>query len=491
MQKTVKIMKLSLLILVLFFNQTMFGQDDLTKKQYIKDFKQFQKIIKYINPQIQIRKEVTGYDILAEIEKNKQYVDTCSSLISFAQIIYKCLKANIDLHIYFPDTNFIGEISNREAKIRHLDKTKMHQVSKHTHSLFKSNYIFKLPIKYINGEYYFIKDFTYENKIYKSGNKITTFNGQNIHKYVQQNFVNFYDAPIWDFKNKRYFNETFFITASFFKNKAVTIEIEKDNKKQKVNFKNDSNKVSFNKFNNFYNKRFVKLIEGILYIKMPKMYDKIFFINEILKYNKENIKGVVIDVRGNMGGSDLVWQSVLSCVVAKPFEYQNHVFFLNNKVLKKEFGISAPKISHPQLQNQNFLNFTSKMAIKKSEKSLNYNGTIIVIQDRNIFSGTGNFVRAISQKDNVTVIGQSSGYLLGFEIMPRIFSLKYSNISFTLPTSIDIADSPKLSDIYHSKVDIEIKTSIPYYQNIFSEKTINKIIEDDIFIQKAFEILKQ
>ncbi len=474
-------MKKTILFLIfhsLFFNS--FAQNNLSNIHFQNDFKQFQTIIEKINPQLEIKRSVTNYNILRQIANYQKQIDTCTNIQSFINIIQHCLSANIDNHFYLTDSLIVSEITEREAQRRNFEKMKMIKTCFLSKSLIKRTHKI-LPVKYIDGKYFLINDITQANYLFSSGSEILECNHLQIDTFVKENIDNFINASHWDFDNQKFFNEYFYLTID---DNVHNLLIENE----LLEF---SKNIVYTFENSFYTQKKIESIDNILYIKIPEMSLDSFYINELLKYQTSEIHGVIIDIRGNMGGTDEAWQKILSLILDADFEYIEPIYFRNTKLLKKEFGIKAPIAKNNNFARKYYLDFSQTNKIFKHENSLKYNGKIIVIQDRTIFSGASNFINAISQKENVFIIGQSSGWLLGYTSMPRIFSLKNTHISFVMPISIDIQNTKKISESYRNKIDFEIPLNLEYYQNIYSDKKSNDIIKNDILIQKAIDIISE
>ena len=68
-------------------SMSAFSQDSLTKEQMYEDFDHFCYIMKNANPQLEVRKRVTGVDIMGKIYEKRALIDTISDDRYFFDIL--------------------------------------------------------------------------------------------------------------------------------------------------------------------------------------------------------------------------------------------------------------------------------------------------------------------------------------------------------------------------------------------------------------------
>jgi C-terminal processing protease CtpA/Prc len=204
--------------------------------------------------------------------------------------------------------------------------------------------------------------------------------------------------------------------------------------------------------------------------------------SEIIKQQGNQIEKVVIDVRGNKGGSDIVWQEIISMIINKPIHYQQHLAFRDNELVKKKLTQSGIKYTKDDMDdnplyigNNIFFCLHGEQIIKPSENSLLYDGNIYVIVDDKCFSSTLAFSAVCQNVEQLITVGMPSGYFGGQGVTPLYFMLPNSKLVFRVECSLDInqvnLNNPE--DFYHANVEIPVhmtideKIQVYYYDGEF------------------------
>jgi hypothetical protein len=193
--------------------------------------------------------------------------------------------------------------------------------------------------------------------------------------------------------------------------------------------------------------------DSILFIYIDKMNEDTAFCNKIKEIGKDKkINKVVIDVRGNLGGSDAAWHNVLTAIIKDSLPYHVRLASNNTKMMKKKFNgykyqpNTCGKIEW--LNNKKVMLIDENDYLKSDTNSLNYDGKIYILKDRNTYSAAHSLVNYADQIDKFISIGCPTGQLQGFGIAPFLFQLKYSKFTFRMPCTIDILNCNKAIDVY-------------------------------------------
>ena len=473
-------LKNKFVLFLLLFSTTFsaFAQEPiLTKKQMYKDFDQLVKIIEDCNVQLPVRKAVTGYDNLAEIKKLRTKVDTVSSFES-----YRGLIAEAVLLLKDPHTEVTERFLTGIDKLKKIDTTALKEIKELLNSpekrAEKIRYYFSIyspvPAVLIGEDYYLYGDFLFHNnnkdslKIHLM--KLITYNGQDFQEYVDENF----QGNVWDYEKKRY------VYPYVNLNKDAVFEGEQDGKMYKFNMKdypfvNMGSYISnislegVPKRKDRESDEYIKYFEkdDILYIYLYTMLasdgDSLFLakIKEIGREKK--INKVVIDVRGNSGGSDLTWHNLLTAIVKDSLEYKVKFAFNDSKTMRRYYPDCYRKETIDWLDNQNLRIIDIDTYLIPDTNSLNYDGKIYILSDEGTYSAGHSFVTYADHLDQLVSVGTKTGHLVGFGLVAPLFQLKNSKLGFRLPCIMDMTNCSKPIDVYHDIPEIEIYPTFQEY----------------------------
>ena len=214
----------------------------------------------------------------------------------------------------------------------------------------------------------------------------------------------------------------------------------------------DEKETSSSKSKNEMNKIIAKdliltdTIDGkVGYMHLPQMgrsnspiEDDIKLIGKYL-VGLDNHQALIIDIRGNSGGSDLYWKNIVSMLVDKPMPVDGFVLFRSGEVIdnyaqRREISLNninnlvALKLENiPTEVATSFNGYVKLENTIPSNKVSNFNGNIYLLVDGSVYSSSESF--AIFAKDTgfATLIGQrTGGDGGGFD--PVLFALPNSGI---------------------------------------------------------------
>lgn len=515
MRKTI----LSLLLLLFVSNLSFTQEATLTKKQMYKDFDQFVKIIEDCNAQLLVRKAVTGYDNLAEIKKLRKNIDTVTTNIGFQSIMITALEYIMDKHSTYSYYFYSGyENLDGIDTVCLLAKQQIMRdnVNKLQENIRKKNYIptyFPIPVTYSYKDnlFYLIGDNNYKSKEGKDTLKISllkvlSYNGEDIKKYANRDREKRIKS-YWDYDNKKYNYNKY---GTLWLDTVGKLKVEKNDSIFEFNLEDyiydmpGWGGVTKNikiegvpKGNNFFGNDMRIFGDSILYVFIKSMVNEDTALCKKIKAEAKgkNIKKVVVDIRGNRGGSDYTWHNVLKAIVKDTLPYPVKIAYDDSKMMRKKLSsmndyTKTEKI--PLFDNKQFRVIQdSNMKLAPDTNSIKYEGKIYILYDYNTFSAAYTLVTYAEYLENLVSVGYPSGQMLGFGLMPSLFQLKHSKFTFRLATTIDITNCNKPSDVYHDKPEIEVSPKVEeellYPNSIYDLRSQEYLYNYDTWFKKVLE----
>lgn len=507
-----KLTSIILFALLLCTTNLSFAQEPtLTKKQMYKDFDQLVKIIEDCNVQLPVRKAVTGYDNLAEIKKLRKGIDTVTTFDVFNKLLNRAIGLVLDGHTR-QDFSFYPEFENLEG----IDTVQIKKMREYYYSpenmqkIYMYNLLnyFSVPAIFYNYNYYMIGS----NHIINRRNtndtldihfmRLISYNGQDFCKYVEEN-SNYKDR--WDYKLNKYLIPGYYNLP----NKGI-LKVEQDGEIFEFNLADYTmalldNTIHFIKIDSVPFKknkeRKDKKVEyfkkdSILYIYVRSMiedsalYDKIKDAGRGKKINK-----VVIDVRGNGGGSDFVWHKILKAIVRDSLPYNIRLAYNDSKIMRNKLK-DYDKYSNVErlkwLNNKKVRVLSNDTYLHPDSNSLNYNGKIYILKDDGTYSAAHSLVTYAEYLDQLVSVGYPTGRMVGFGVMPSLFQLKYSKFTFRLACTMDITNCTKSIDVYHDFPEIEVHQSLEeellYPNSEYDTKSEEYLYKYDSMFKKVLEL---
>jgi len=445
----------------------------LTKEEMLEDFDHFIETVVKFSPQTPVRKAVTGIDPLEELQKIRKRISQIKSTAEFATLMESAITVLQDGHSSmlrprsYPN-DYLKELGISDSAISvfpHYHKSRM---------AGRSGKKFNLQLKYLSGEYYNIGSFNHNGKTFESGWRLSKINGEKATDFVSALYPYLYRMR-WDYVNRRYYSERFYRAFNFGPDSIFELTFEDGTRDtvtgifplgQEISYENkDTDESQYNSYKVDYFPD-----EKILYVRIPRMnLDYVEHYPEEIKAKAsgEPVRKIIFDIRNNPGGADNVWVDALSAVIAEPIDFELLLLANNYEEVKAKYpeesenwGTYTPSF----LEGYKYAVFASgPRKIEPSPESLNYDGPIYILQNDGIYSSAGAFVAIGLLADNISTVGQNTGWLLGRGINPVVFELPNSKILYRIEPVIDFQNANSAIDVYHDTVEIHVPLTIEDY----------------------------
>ena len=452
-----------LLFLILVLSSQVAAQPSLTKDEMKADLSFLVQKIRNVTPGLEVRKQVTGTDILKEIDRLAE-----SEIASFEDFYYTaklimllCQDQHNDLCSYPKGIDEINPNITSDAK----------KISDSCENIFDRYYSGGCAsVEYSGGKYFF--NYTLYDKadkvIIPAGAEITKVNEIGIKDYIHRFNRSIDNSVRWNFDLKEYYTLRLYppdMTGLSPDKHFLTYTFGGIEKTIKYNGGVINTVYDWDPAVSYFRKH------GILYLRIPEMdADQCdFFVSEIMKYKGEKIEKIIIDVRDNGGGNDRLWRTVLSAIVAKPltmlekcyirntYDAKDYLATIINILLKTEDTMSINGINYIGIADD-------RDTIVPADKTLNYNGNIYLLVNNKCFSSTLAFISFCkAAAPFVRTVGEPSGYIGGKGISPFFFRMPNSKLIFSICPVLDASNAKSIEDYYHRQVDIPVKMNIDNY----------------------------
>lgn len=497
----------------LFFATMAAAENDemLTVQQYQEDLQYLVQVIKHANPQIVSLQQLMGYDLLAELDRVGTEAETPEA---FGRKVATILNLCIDGHAsvvhpwFFRDTYERMPPVEQERVLEYIDTTCYTQAEKawniHRENKYidaPEGYLPQIQLTYFEGAYRTMLPMRkkYRGQSLPAGLQLEAINNKPIHELVNEQLANF-DNLQWDRENERWYSSVPMEFYQFSRNDTLqctfkTPEGESFSMGLPIREKPHKNEhflsISFNAVTYFSN-------ENLLYVRLISMAKWNELEKDLLKVIERGkpVDKVVIDIRNNRGGSDMVWYRLLKLLIEKPIKPELQYGFLPalQKVSYTPYGISFQKeeqVSFLGNQKIQFYADTLLRKIRPDERSLGYNGPIYVVQNKDIFSSAGALSTLCDYSGQLVSVGQPSDRIAGMGVTPNFFMLPNSKLIFRLDLGLDLTRAQQPEDLLN-QVEIEIPTTLPYlmrckrhWGRIYSKRFLRK--HDPVF-QRVLEL---
>lgn len=265
---------------------------------------------------------------------------------------------------------------------------------------------------------------------------------------------------------------------------------------QKVINRYSSIKKGFAYKENSYKDNTIKdLVENeVGYIHIPQMYSANGDINkdmETIKAYLEKIKdykALVIDIRGNPGGTDEYWRSLVAVISDKTYNCKGYVLFRTDSNVISEYikGKNAklndindlPETTFknsPKEVSQMFTSFEYNEDVVKGESKAPFEGKIYLLVDNRVFSAAESFSIFCKEQKFATIIGSKTkgdGYVYD----PVLFKLNNSGLIVRMSSAMYLTEDGICNEEEKTTPDILVENTAIHYG-------------EDECIQKALELV--
>lgn len=453
--------------LSLSMNSEIPSKPHLSKKQMLEDF---DLAVDYINT-FAVHKDLNAIRLNinyeAQFSRLREKIHSQTDYCEFRAILEKLVNLVQDSHASFMPYDYFQQYGKYQKKLNFKDDASYEAIRHHEVLCKTTPPKLKLPILYQNGSYYFFADFLYQGHTIKRGTQIQSYNKQAIDQYIANNF-----DTVWPVRFDQDKDQVYSTNFYRFGERKFSLGLTGG---ENISFDLDS-EIKFLKeirHEIYYQSQKKEQLhyfeqEGVLYIGLPMMDVSLAEklnkqISTLVAQNKKFSK-IIIDIRGNPGGNDMTWRTLIAHLYAKSFSLSVTPKFKYNPQVLSRYATpkdgAKPEIE-PLLNNAQY--WTKKFDVRTTDRSpdsIDFRGKVYLLQDDYIYSSAGNFSNFALTNDEIISVGSATDLVGGAQVEPLFYRLKNSQWIFRVEPMLDFSNVKKLNDFAHNEVEVKITPTI-------------------------------
>ncbi len=206
------------------------------------------------------------------------------------------------------------------------------------------------------------------------------------------------------------------------------------------------------------------------YMYLPSMPSSKECKEKALNYinNLDDYEALIIDIRGNGGGSDSYWQSIVSKLINNDIKIHGYRVYMNNSEIIKKYtdvrnlklepieNLPLHKEKAPKEVFKKFSDFERINYTIKPKNNLNFKGSIYLLIDENVYSSAETFSMFCKETKFATLIGQTTGGD-GGGLDPVLFKLKNSGLIIRMASGMYLNKDGICDEEFKTTPDFKIK----------------------------------
>lgn len=475
----------------------------LSTKQKVEDFRYAYNILKENFPYFEIEKNKSGFDWLknkwnfekqVKATKNDlEFYKTMSSIFTLVQNGHTNIIPPSDISMY------VNNLSSSSNWSKVINSPKVQENKEYWEKLLEdanTSYFIPIEFVYIEGKYVsngvpeiYANQYSNEDYGIPEGSILNKINSVNVDDYVKNQ------------GSKRY------LGFDFLRNKAkISPLFIRDSKEgvtslslQLLNGQNVERKIKLQKFplnNNGYSNSTSSLTTKIL------MQDKVacmkvnsmnpdYLVSDMVKVQDfckkiQQYPYLIIDIRGNGGGTDDYWQRAIMAPLVNEALYSNKYILLKKGayiqpfIKEMLFGQQVNpikelpnEINSPRWVYESFNGFVNINQTINGASQTGYKGEIYLLVDDYVYSSAESFAAFVKSTKFAILVGTTTGGD-GVGFSPAFASLPNSGILFRFPLSMGLNSDGTINEETHTKPDILVEQTYEDFLNFLKWRANHK-----------------
>ncbi|MGX9755393.1 S41 family peptidase [Clostridioides difficile] len=207
------------------------------------------------------------------------------------------------------------------------------------------------------------------------------------------------------------------------------------------------------------------------------------YINTLEKH-----QALIIDIRGNSGGSDRYWKGIVSKLIKNDIKIEGYRLYRNNNEIVKKYT-NARNIKLEPIKNlpadvkknapketlKNFSEFEKTSYIVNTNNDLKFQGNIYLLIDEKVYSSSESFSMFCKESGFATLVGETTGGD-GGGIDPVLFELKNSGLIVRMSSCMYLNKDGMCDEEFKTIPDFKVK-DCKRTANFKDDNSIKKVLK--------------
>lgn len=464
---------------------------NLTEEEKLEDFNYLTNIFLENYPYFNSAEKKTSFIWKENIDLFKKAIKNTNSNTEFYDVLNKILNTlqNIHTNIISPDyiKHLTNNYNNSSFKVwkNILNNQSVVKKNEQWQQLLKSksdNSYETIPVSfyYVEGKYlaYDLGDIPCNVFGVNKGDELLEVNGIKIDNYVK----GLIDKSILKYDYIRKKNYIDYLTFKESDKFTLKLKIKSINKVKELNIESGfykENKYQLSGTNFKENVYTEKINSDIAYMAIQSFdYSRVEKDNKIIRSFLEevkNYKNLIIDIRGNGGGSDSYWiENIVKPLILEPIKFEYKCIYKNGDYIKPfiedRLGIKAQWLKNKNYKyidknlkeifnnlEDDFYNYNDfKIEINPEKNNINFKGKIYLLVNEEVYSSAENFSVFCKSNNFATLVGTTTGGD-GIGMDPALVSLPNSGLVIRFPLELGIAPDNTINEETHTFPNIYIE----------------------------------
>jgi hypothetical protein len=450
---------------------------DMTTEQRLEDYEYLYAMVESNYPYLKLKERTHGTSWLDRKASAQQKIRDATTNREFLEIIIEEVNALQNRHTHVTDPNTVQQYQAQYRDWAPMNQVFTEQVAEANQNwrnpyyditYTKNNARYDVEIVYDMGEYILATRQGSRETQYGTNLTVTKVNGTPIHQAITT-----CNAYI-DHDHKRGKPYVWAITPGCFGPDAVFTTRDPDGDEANHTFPTvlgAQPRTNFYPAPNLMTTKHPNISTAYIYLKtfdpstVRNLYPEIHgFLKEVEDYSY-----LIIDIRGNTGGSFTSWIEALVEPLLR--EDTTHEYYLayrddpyiqsfHSQWLTTHQQVPKTRLQSlpPEAQGPGYTVYDFSSTYTATHHT-SYNGQTILLTDRTVYSAAEGFTNFCKQTGFATIVGTTSGGD-GFYVWPLYLVLPHSKLVVTMTSSMSLDRQGRANEEARTQPDIYIETSI-------------------------------
>jgi len=490
--------RVPMMLIVLLLVSAAFGCDPsyrgLTTEQKLEDFRYLFNLFGKNHGTISITARMTGFDWLAHREEFEEEVKRTKDDKEFAVVMRRLLCLTMDKHTKIQSRELVANFGLPQMPSLYREIAREKGLEEATEYWFDLAYrqndeprYMWVPAMYHAGEYAVVKEFSANGTIIRPGYRIIEVDGTPVDEYVAGHLGDIYLS--WDPVRRKTYEDPLrvpvqrdTVTMLFRDLSGNLVEVKLSTKDLppwhfgRCPIYSSSDGVVLRQ------DLFVKVFSDLAaYIRVSYMFDwsqeDLSRFREFLDSVKD-LPAIIIDIRGNPGGTDMCWIKIVQSIAANPVSYEGTFLPISGeydvRTILPGSNLGAYEISEiskstliryltpeeskkiaPEFHSTRFMNLLRAQCTLEPEDSINYRGRVYVLVDDITGSAAVNLTYFCKDTGWATLVGTWPGGAFGFS--PAVATLPNSRMVLRFPIGFGLNRDLTANDEFPTMPDVLVE----------------------------------